>query len=107
MDDPDIGPLMNEKAVAKQEEHVADALDKGARLLCGGKRHAAGPLFFEPTVLADVPDDAAIMREETFGPVAAIVPFDTEDEVLRRANDTEYGLVAYVHSDGPPADLPR
>lgn len=100
-DDPDIGPLMNEKAVAKQEEHVADALEKGARLAIGGKRHALGPLFFEPTVLIDVPDSAAIMHEETFGPVAAITPFDSEDEVVRRANDTEYGLVAYVHSQDP------
>jgi len=100
-DDPDIGPLMNEKAVAKQEEHVKDALDRGARLLCGGKRHAMGPLFFEPTVLADVPADALIMREETFGPVAAIAAFDSEDEAIMRANDTEYGLVAYVHSQDP------
>lgn len=100
-DDPDIGPLMNEKAVAKQEEHVKDALDRGARLLCGGKRHAMGPLFFEPTVLADVPADALIMREETFGPVAAIAAFDSEDEAITRANDTEYGLVAYVHSQDP------
>ncbi len=101
MDDPDIGPLMNEKAVQKQEEHVADALAKGARLLTGGKRHALGPLFYEPTVLADVPADAAILREETFGPVAPIIPFDTEDEVIARANDTEYGLVAYVHTMDP------
>ncbi|MFP4536668.1 MAG: NAD-dependent succinate-semialdehyde dehydrogenase [Dichotomicrobium sp.] len=100
-DDPDIGPLMNEKSVAKQEEHVADAVNRGAKLLCGGRRHAAGPLFYEPTVLSDVPDDALIMREETFGPVAAIVPFDTEDEVLARANDTEYGLVAYLHTQDP------
>ncbi|MFD1343539.1 NAD-dependent succinate-semialdehyde dehydrogenase [Litorisediminicola beolgyonensis] len=101
MDDPDIGPLMNEKAVAKQEEHVADALAKGARLLTGGKRHALGPLFYEPTVLADVPADALILGEETFGPVAAILPFDSEDEVVARANDTEYGLVAYLHSQDP------
>jgi aspartate-semialdehyde dehydrogenase len=101
MDDPDIGPLMNEKAVVKQEEHVTDALTKGAKLACGGKRHALGPLFYEPTVLVDVPQDAAIMHEETFGPVAPIAPFDTEDEVISRANDTEYGLVAYVHSQDP------
>ncbi|SNR37433.1 NAD-dependent succinate-semialdehyde dehydrogenase [Puniceibacterium sediminis] len=101
MDDPDLGPLMNEKAVAKQEEHVADALAKGARLVCGGKRHALGPLFYEPTVLADVPADALMLREETFGPVAAIVPFDSEDEVIARANSTEYGLVAYVHTVDP------
>jgi len=101
MDDPDIGPLMNEGAVAKQEEHVADALEKGAKLLCGGKRHELGPLFYEPTVLADVPDEALIMRDETFGPVAPIAPFDTEDEVVAKANATEYGLVAYVHSHDP------
>lgn len=100
-DDPDIGPLMNENAVAKQEEHVRDALARGARLLCGGKRHAAGALFFEPTVLADVPQDAKIMQEETFGPVAAIAAFDSEAEAIQRANDTEYGLVAYLHSQDP------
>ncbi|PHP66996.1 NAD-dependent succinate-semialdehyde dehydrogenase [Zhengella mangrovi] len=101
MEDPDIGPLMNEKAVAKQEEQVADALERGARLLCGGKRHAAGPLFFEPTVLADVPADALIMTEETFGPVAAIAAFDTEEEAFGRANDSEYGLIAYLHTSDP------
>ncbi|SDO28452.1 aspartate-semialdehyde dehydrogenase [Lutimaribacter pacificus] len=101
MDDPDIGPLMNEKAVRKQEEHVRDALDKGARLLTGGERHSRGPLFYKPTVLADVPADAAIMHEETFGPVAPIAAFDTEDEVIARANATEYGLVAYVHTQDP------
>ena len=100
-DDPDIGPLMNERAVAKQEEQVADALARGARLLCGGKRDAQGPLFYAPTVLADVSDDALIFREETFGPVAAIAPFDTEEEVIARANDTEYGLVAYLHAADP------
>ncbi len=101
LEDRDIGPLMNEKAVAKQEEQVADALSKGATLACGGKRHPFGPLFYEPTVLTDVPADAAILHEETFGPVAAIVPFDTEEEALTRANDTEYGLVAYVHTQDP------
>ncbi|GAA6199274.1 NAD-dependent succinate-semialdehyde dehydrogenase [Aquicoccus sp. SU-CL01552] len=101
MDDPDIGPLMNEGAVAKQEAHVADALDKGATLACGGTRHALGPLFYQPTVLTDVPDTALIMREETFGPVAPITPFDSEEEVIARANATEYGLVAYVHSLDP------
>lgn len=96
-----IGPLMHKRAVAKVEEHVADALEKGARLIAGGSRHAAGPLFYQPTVLVDVPDSAAIMHEETFGPVAAITGFDTESEALSRANDTEYGLVAYlVTKDG-------
>ncbi|WP_396279878.1 NAD-dependent succinate-semialdehyde dehydrogenase [Histidinibacterium aquaticum] len=103
MQDPDIGPLMNEKAVKKQEEHVADALEKGATLACGGARHELGPLFYQPTVLTDVPDEAAIMQEETFGPVAALTPFDSEEEVIERANDTEYGLVAYVHCLDPRA----
>ncbi|MGF6859780.1 aspartate-semialdehyde dehydrogenase [Rhodobacteraceae bacterium MBR-64] len=101
MDNQDIGPLMNEKAVAKQEEHVADALARGARLACGGKRHPLGPLFYQPTVLIDVPVEARILSEETFGPVAAILPFDTEDEVIQRANATEYGLVAYIHTQDP------
>ncbi|KAB1083713.1 NAD-dependent succinate-semialdehyde dehydrogenase [Neorhizobium galegae] len=92
----DIGPLMHERAVMKVEAQVKDALDKGARLLAGGKRHKAGPLFFEPTLITNVPADAVIMREETFGPVAAVTVFDTEDEVVARANDTDYGLVAYV-----------
>ncbi len=98
MADPDIGPLINARAVAKQQAQVADALAKGARLVCGGKVHAAGGNFFEPTVLADVPEDAAIFREETFGPVAAFAPFEREDEVLARANATETGLVAYLHT---------
>lgn len=101
MDDPDIGPLMNEAALAKQKAHVEDALGQGARLLTGGKGHAAGRLFFQPTVLADVPDNACIMREETFGPVAPLTPFDNEEEVLARANDSEYGLVAYLHTGDP------
>jgi len=94
--DVEIGPLMHDRAVAKVEEQVKDAMTRGARCVTGGKRHQAGPLFFEPTLLTHVPDDALIMREETFGPVAAITAFDSEDEVVARANDTEYGLVAYV-----------
>jgi aspartate-semialdehyde dehydrogenase len=101
MDDPDIGPLMNEAAIAKQEAQIADALTRGARLLCGGGRHALGPLFFQPTVLVDVPPGAAIWHEETFGPVAAIAAFDTEAEAVATANATEYGLIAYVHSQDP------
>jgi aspartate-semialdehyde dehydrogenase len=92
----DQGPLINAKAVAKAEEHVADAVEKGARLLAGGRRHALGGLFFEPTVLADVTPGMKIFREETFGPVAAFLPFRDEDEVIALANDTEYGLAAYV-----------
>jgi aspartate-semialdehyde dehydrogenase len=99
LSDPAIGPLMNEAAIRKQEEQVADALAKGARLLVGGKRHRAGPLFFQPTLLADVPADALIFREETFGPIAAVAPFDSESEALQRANQTEHGLVAYLHTN--------
>ncbi len=95
-EDVDIGPLMHERAVQKVEAQVRDALDRGAKLSVGGGRHHAGSLFFEPTLLVDVPDDAIIMREETFGPVAAVTSFDTEEEVVARANDTEYGLVAYL-----------
>lgn len=98
LSDSDIGPLMNAGAVAKQNMHVADALARGARLICGGDIHPAGPLFFQPTVLADVTDDAAVFREETFGPVAAFAPFDGEDEVIGKANATETGLVAYLHT---------
>ncbi|MCA0059601.1 MULTISPECIES: NAD-dependent succinate-semialdehyde dehydrogenase [unclassified Mesorhizobium] len=95
-DESDIGPLMHERAVKKVEEQVTDALAHGARCLVGGIRHQAGPLFYQPTLLADVSDEALIMREETFGPVAAVTPFDSEDEVTARANASEYGLVAYV-----------
>ena len=102
IDDPEIGPLIHERAIEKQQAQVADAVEKGARLLAGGKVSAShGPLFFEPTVLADVPDSAAIMSEENFGPVAPITVFDDEAEVIARANNTEYGLVAYVHSLDP------
>jgi aspartate-semialdehyde dehydrogenase len=93
---------MNERAVAKQKEHVADAVARGARLIAGGDLHPEGPLFFRPTVLADVPEDAAIFREETFGPVAAFAPFDEDADVLERANRTETGLVAYLHTRDEP-----
>ena len=101
MEDADLGPLMNARAVAKQQAHVEDALAKGARLGCGGAVSDLGPLFYPATVLTDVPDSAKIMHEESFGPVAPITPFDTEKEVIKRANDSEYGLVAYVHSQDP------
>ncbi|EKF19620.1 NAD-dependent succinate-semialdehyde dehydrogenase [Nitratireductor pacificus] len=99
--DPDIGPLIHERAVAKQEEHVADALKKGARLVAGGGKAPHGPNFFLPTVLADVPETALLFREETFGPVAGFAPFDGEDEVLQKANATETGLAAYLHTRDP------
>ncbi|WP_349367621.1 NAD-dependent succinate-semialdehyde dehydrogenase [Salinarimonas sp.] len=91
-----IGPMMHERAVAKIAAQVADARARGARVLVGGAPHPRGGCFVAPTLLADVPDDALIMREETFGPVAAVTPFESEDEVVARANATEYGLVAYV-----------
>lgn len=97
----EIGPLINERAVAKVERHVADALARGARLVTGGARHAAGPLFLEPTLLADVPADALAFREETFGPVAAVAAFDDDDTALALANATDYGLVAYLHATAP------
>ncbi|MEP1209873.1 MAG: NAD-dependent succinate-semialdehyde dehydrogenase [Rhizobiaceae bacterium] len=100
-EDPDIGPLMNARAVGKQEEHVADALARGAKIGCGGTINPLGPLFFNPTVLLDVPDDALIMREESFGPVAPLSPFDDESELLERANASEFGLVAYLHTNDP------
>jgi succinate-semialdehyde dehydrogenase/glutarate-semialdehyde dehydrogenase len=89
------GPLIDDKAVAKVEEHIDDALKKGARVMIGGKRHARGGRFFEPTVLADVTPSMMISREETFGPVAPLFRFKTEEEALTLANDTEFGLAAY------------
>ncbi|MDY0034313.1 MAG: NADP-dependent succinate-semialdehyde dehydrogenase [Zoogloea oleivorans] len=90
-----VGPLIDDDAVLKVEAHVADALAKGARVLVGGKRHAAGKLFYEPTVLVNVTPDMRVAREETFGPVAPLFRFKTEDEAIQMANDTEFGLAAY------------
>ena len=92
------GPLINEEAVAKVERHIADALAKGARLVTGGRRHALGGTFFEPTILADVTPAMLPAREETFGPVAPLFRFKTEDEAVAMANDTEFGLAAYFYS---------
>ncbi|SFG26647.1 succinate semialdehyde dehydrogenase /glutarate-semialdehyde dehydrogenase [Novosphingobium sp. CF614] len=93
-----IGPLIDEKAVAKVEEHIADAVAKGAAVVTGGKPHDLGGLFFEPTILVDVPDDAAVAREETFGPLAPLFRFGDEADVIKRANDTEFGLAAYFYA---------
>ena len=92
------GPLINADAVAKVEEHIADAQAKGATIVTGGKRHARGGNFFEPTVLANVPPDALMFHEETFGPVAPLIRFKTEEEAIRLANDTEFGLAAYFYA---------
>lgn len=91
-----IGPLIGERALERCERQIEDALARGARIQIGGARHPAGPLFLEPTVLADVRPDMLIWREETFGPVAALAPFESEAEAVRLANDTPYGLAAYV-----------
>ncbi|WP_120501086.1 NAD-dependent succinate-semialdehyde dehydrogenase [Roseovarius sp. EL26] len=91
------GPLINESAVAKVEEHLADATAKGARVLVGGKR--LDGTFFEPTLLADVPTSALVSKEETFGPVAPLIRFETEDEVIALANDSEFGLAGYFYAN--------
>jgi succinate-semialdehyde dehydrogenase/glutarate-semialdehyde dehydrogenase len=92
------GPLIDAKAVEKIEEHVADAVAKGAQVLAGGKRHALGGLFYEPTVIGGATADMLFAREETFGPLAPIFAFDTEEEAVAAANDTEFGLAAYFYS---------
>ncbi|MDA0379583.1 MAG: aldehyde dehydrogenase family protein, partial [Bacteroidetes bacterium] len=94
----DIGPLINEAAVAKVERLVADARDRGATLRTGGSRHAMGRTYYEPTLLSGIEDGMDIFQEEIFGPVSAITTFRDEDEVIRRANDTRYGLAAYVYT---------
>nr|WP_269144648.1 NAD-dependent succinate-semialdehyde dehydrogenase [Nitrogeniibacter aestuarii] len=93
-----IGPLIDARAVAKVQEHIADATAKGARVLTGGKTHTLGHSFFEPTVLADVTPTMAVAREETFGPLAPLFRFSTEDEVVAMANDTEFGLASYFYA---------
>jgi succinate-semialdehyde dehydrogenase/glutarate-semialdehyde dehydrogenase len=94
----DQGPLIDAKAVAKVEEHIADALAKGAKVLLGGKRHALGGSFFEPTILTDVTPKMLVAREETFGPVAPLFKFATEAQAIAMANDTEFGLAAYIYT---------
>jgi succinate-semialdehyde dehydrogenase/glutarate-semialdehyde dehydrogenase len=94
----DQGPLIDGKAVAKVEEHISDALAKGAKVQLGGKRHALGGSFFEPTILTDVTPKMLVAREETFGPVAPLFKFETEAEAVAMANDTEFGLAAYIYT---------
>ncbi|TAK92446.1 MAG: NAD-dependent succinate-semialdehyde dehydrogenase [Burkholderiaceae bacterium] len=93
-----IGPLIDDAALAKVQRHVGDAVEKGARITTGGARLASGPRFFQPTVLADVNPDMQIMREETFGPVAAVMRFTSEAEVIRLANDSDAGLASYFYA---------
>ena len=92
------GPLIDMKAVEKVEEHIADAVKKGAKVVAGGKRHSLGHSFFEPTILVNVTTDMKVTREETFGPVAPLFRFKTEDEAVKLANDTEFGLAAYFYA---------
>ena len=94
------GPLIDMNAVEKVEEHINDAVSKGARIVAGGKRHALGRTFFEPTILADVTPAMAVAREETFGPVAPLFRFKDEAEAIAMANDTEFGLAAYFYAEG-------
>ena len=94
----DQGPLIDAKAVAKVEEHVADALKKGAKVALGGKRHELGGTFFEPTILTGVTPEMLVAREETFGPVAPLFKFKSEAEAIAMANDTEFGLAAYFYT---------
>jgi len=93
-----IGPLIDENAIAKVEEHIGDALAKGAKVLVGGQKHSLGGLFFEPTVLTDVNTSMKVTKEETFGPVAPLFRFKTEAEGIAMANDTEFGLAAYFYA---------
>ncbi|WP_075321662.1 NAD-dependent succinate-semialdehyde dehydrogenase [Histophilus somni] len=93
-----IGPLINESAVRKIERHIEDALSKGAILTLGGQRHSLGGTFFEPTILENVSQDMLVCHEETFSPLAALIPFDTEEQAISMANDSEFGLAAYVYT---------
>ncbi len=94
----DQGPLINEEAVEKVEEHISDAVSKGARVLTGGSRHELGGSFFQPTLMVDVSDQMLVASEETFGPLAPLFRFSTEEEAIQMANDTEFGLAAYFFS---------
>ena len=97
-DDVQFGPLVNHAAVEKVEEHIADATAKGAKVISGGKPHALGGNFFEPTILTGVTDQMVVTNEETFGPVAPLFKFETEEEVVQKANDTIFGLASYFYS---------
>ena len=92
------GPLIDAKAMAKVQEHIEDAVSKGARVLMGGKPHALGGSYFEPTILVDVPNNAAVAKEETFGPLAPLFRFKDEAEVIAMSNDTEFGLASYFYA---------
>jgi succinate-semialdehyde dehydrogenase/glutarate-semialdehyde dehydrogenase len=92
------GPLINEAAVHKVESHISDAVKKGAKIALGGARHPLGGTFFQPTVLTDVSSDMAVASEETFGPLAPLFRFESEEQAVQMANDTEFGLASYFYS---------
>jgi succinate-semialdehyde dehydrogenase/glutarate-semialdehyde dehydrogenase len=94
----DQGPLIDAKALEKVEEHIADAVGKGAQIAFGGKRHALGGTFYQPTIVTNVTADMLMAREETFGPVAPLFRFETEADAVRMANDTEFGLASYFYT---------
>jgi succinate-semialdehyde dehydrogenase / glutarate-semialdehyde dehydrogenase len=93
-----IGPLINQDALAKVETHVSDALHRGARVICGGERHSLGGTFYQPTILVDVSPESQLMKEETFGPVAPLIRFSSEEDVIRMCNATEFGLASYFYT---------
>jgi succinate-semialdehyde dehydrogenase/glutarate-semialdehyde dehydrogenase len=93
-----IGPLINPDAITKVEDHISDAIGHGAKVMCGGKAHALGGTFFEPTVLKNVKANMKIAREETFGPVAPLFKFKDEEDVIAQANDTQFGLASYFYA---------
>ena len=92
------GPLINEAAVHKVESHINDAVNKGAKIAIGGARHSLGGTFFQPTVLTDVSPNMAVASEETFGPLAPLFRFESEEQAIQMANDTEFGLASYFYS---------
>jgi succinate-semialdehyde dehydrogenase/glutarate-semialdehyde dehydrogenase len=94
----DQGPLIDAKALAKVEQHVADVVAKGGQIAHGGKRHALGGTFYQPTIVTGVTKDMLVAREETFGPVAPLFRFETEADAIRMANDTEFGLASYFYT---------
>ncbi|TDQ59548.1 succinate semialdehyde dehydrogenase [Mesocricetibacter intestinalis] len=96
--DTDIGPLINSAAVDKIERHIADAVEKGAKIIVGGKPHELGGNFFQPTVLEKVSQQMLVCHEETFAPLAALIPFETEEEAIEMANDSEFGLASYLYT---------
>ncbi|MBA4757443.1 NADP-dependent succinate-semialdehyde dehydrogenase [Sphingosinicella sp.] len=98
-DGTEQGPLINMAAVEKVEQHIAEATGKGAKILAGGKRHALGGTFFEPTVLANVTQDMLVAHEETFGPLAPVIRFENEEDAIAMANDSEFGLASYFYSN--------